>query len=133
MKTTEALAQKHQKHLLARISYAGNLTAQFRKAGGGPRNRVVYPVSADIMRAARIPGGTMPVIGHTLNWWDAPDEAEAAYLVAVLNAPCLEQAFAQSRESGRAFRPSSLAQGSSPPLRRRQPRPLPPCLPDGRC
>ena len=63
---------------------------------------VLRPASADIMRASRITGERMPVIDATLYWWDATDEAEALFLVAVLNAPPrLKQAFARSRDSGR--------------------------------
>lgn len=97
-----SIGKNTPKTLLDRIDYGSGLTAQLN-ADGGQSWRVVYPGSGDIMRAARLPPGNHPVIGHTLFWWDASTGAEAAYLVAVLNAPCLREAFLQARESGRHF------------------------------
>ena len=54
------------------------------------------------MRAARIIPG-LAIIGHSLHYYPAITEAEAAYLVGVLNAPALNPAFVASRTSGRHF------------------------------
>ena len=63
---------------------------------------VLYLGSGDVMRSARtFPGSG--VVGHTLFWYVAESEDEAAYLTALLNAPCLRQAFFESRDSGRDF------------------------------
>jgi len=63
---------------------------------------VLYPGSGDIMRASRFSPGD-GIIDYTLFRFVADSAEEAAYLVALLNAPCLNDAFVQSRSSGRHF------------------------------
>lgn len=87
--------------LLARMDFGSGLTAQLGLSGN-LRNVVVYPSSGDIMRACRLRAGEA-IIDATLYWFAAPSASEAAYLVAILNAPCLNQAFVESRTSGRHF------------------------------
>ena len=53
-------------------------------------------------RAARIHAGAA-VVTETLYWLTTRSDAEAGYLVALLNAVCLRRAFAESRESERDF------------------------------
>ena len=89
------------KTLLSQINFAGKLSAQF---GIETRQRrmVLYPGSGDIMRAARVAGGN-GFADSKLFWILLRNAHESAYLVAILNAPCLRQAFLESRESGRHF------------------------------
>ena len=89
------------KTLLSQINFAGKLSAQF---GIETRQRrmVLYPGSGDIMRAARVAGGN-GFADSKLFWILLRNAHESAYLVAILNAPCLRQAFLESRESGRDF------------------------------
>ena len=87
--------------LLTRINHNGGLSVQFPLHESG-RWLVVYPVSGDIMRACRIPEGTMS-LQHTTFRRPTETAEEAAFLVAVLNAPNLKTAFLQSRASGRHF------------------------------
>ena len=54
------------------------------------------------MRAAHIPEG-MAVMDSKLYWRTTHSVTEARYLVAVLNAPALEEAFRACRTSGRDF------------------------------
>ena len=63
---------------------------------------VLYPASGDLMRAARTRAG-VAVVNAKLYWLIVRSEAEAGYLVALLNARCLRRAFAESKESGRDF------------------------------
>ena len=63
---------------------------------------VLYPSSSDIMRAARSRGG-VAVVDSTLYWFATRSEAEAGYLVALLNTNCLRRAFSECKESGRDF------------------------------
>ncbi len=91
--------------LLERLDYQRNLSRQLPLVQAErvvPLTRVIYPVSGDIMRACRLPA-CADVVGHTIYHatFDAPEEA--AYLVALLNAPALNPAFVQSRRSGRHF------------------------------
>jgi len=87
--------------LLGQIDFASKLSSQL-PLRGGRRKMVLYPSSGDIMRACRfVPGSG--VIDYTLFRYLASSAGEAAYLVAMLNAPCLNDAFAQSRTSGRDF------------------------------
>ena len=89
------------KNLIAQINYAGKLSAQLplRSQSG---YLVIYPTSGDIMRAAHVSAG-MAAMGSTMYRRTVDSVTEARYLVAVLNAPCLEKAFLQSRRSGRHF------------------------------
>ena len=54
------------------------------------------------MRAARYYAGHA-VVDHGLYWYRAHSPGEAAYLTILLNTNCLQQAYADSRESGRDF------------------------------
>lgn len=88
-------------NLIARINYARALSSQLplRSQSGC---LVIYPASGDIMRAAHI-SADMAAIDSKVYRRIVDSIAEARYLVAVLNAPCLEKAFRQSRKSGRDF------------------------------
>ena len=90
------------KTLRARIDYGSNLSRQLLAARDKKRRTVLYPKSSDIMRAARV---TMQdeIANDTLYHWKAGSEEEAGYLVALLNAPGLGQAFVDARQSGRDF------------------------------
>ena len=89
------------KTLIEQFDFAGKLSGQPLKPGRGKR-MVLYPASADIMRAARAKAGTA-VINETVYWQVVRSNDEACYLVALLNANCLRRAFAECRESGRDF------------------------------
>ena len=87
--------------LIARFDHMGRLSAQQLTVQRG-RRVVLHPNSGDIMRAARTRAGEA-IADITLFWLAVSSEAEAGYLVALLNAQCLTRAFAESRESGRHF------------------------------
>ncbi len=90
------------KTLLDRIDFQRILQKQLVLPRNRARRLVLHPGSGDIMRAARkTPHGT--IIDSTLFRYLAATANEAAYLVCILNAPCLRQAFSESRESGRDF------------------------------
>lgn len=90
------------KTLLKRLDYRRELRRQLPLSNERGRSVVLYPTSADIMRAVRTDQATT-IVSHSLFHWTAPSEDEAAYLVAVLNAPCLTQTFVDCRPSGRHF------------------------------
>ena len=83
------------------INYHAALSAQLR-LNSARRTMVVYPSSGDIMRSCRLQP-TDIIIDSTLYWLVASNAKEAAYLTAILNAPCLNDAFVQARTSGRDF------------------------------
>ena len=87
--------------LIGRFDFQRHLSAQPLRQQRG-RRMVVYPSSGDIMRAARTHAG-IAAVDSTLYWLIVPTEAEAGYLVALLNAGCLRRAFAECKESGRDF------------------------------
>ena len=87
--------------LLERFDYSRALSAQPLRSQRG-RRMVLYPASADIMRAARTRAG-VAAVDSTLYWIAVQNEDEAGYLVALLNASCLKRAFAECKESGRDF------------------------------
>ncbi len=89
------------KSLLANLDFSSKLTKQLDTCNS-TQFVVVHPVSGDLMRGSRLrPKGN--VMGHGLFWFSATSDEEAAYLVALLNAPCLREAFVQCRASGRHF------------------------------
>ena len=88
--------------LLDRIDHLRNVTVQLPLQPETQRKLVLYPKSGDIMRAARRQVGH-GVVDHSLYWYRAHTSAEAAYLTVLLNTNCLQQAYADSRESGRDF------------------------------
>ena len=88
--------------LLERINYNRALSIQPNQPGKRP-TVVLQPASGDIMRAARIPPG-FAVLQDAIHYFQARTSDEAAFLVALLNAPCLTRAFAESRTSGRHFK-----------------------------
>ncbi len=90
------------KTLLTRINYHNELSAQLPLSAAPRAWMVIYPGSGDIMRAARVKVRSA-VVNSSVFWRKAGSAAEARYLVAVLNAPCLRQAFLHSRTSGRHF------------------------------
>ena len=89
------------KTLLAQIDYGKKLSTQLvlRK---GSRKMVIYPSSGDNMKACRICVRDA-IVDTTLYRHVATSEQEAAYLVCLMNADCLNEAFRQSRTSGRHF------------------------------
>ena len=95
----------HQpKPLMVLYRTMGALKAQLplEPATGREQVVVLYPASGDIMRGCRFqPGQAVIASGLYYLTCDTPDEA--AYLVALLNAPSLLEAFKSSRTSGRHF------------------------------
>ena len=87
--------------LIRQLDYNSKLGSQLPLTSSTEKKMVLCPRSGDIMRAGRFHGAG--VIDSTLYRWSAPSAEEAAYLVALLNAPSLRRAFAQSRTSGRDF------------------------------
>ena len=87
--------------LISQIDYAGKLSAQLPLRPRRVR-LVIYPTSGDVMRAAHLPGGRA-VMDSNVYRRAMDSVTEARYLVAVLNAPALEDAFRACRTSGRHF------------------------------
>ena len=101
----KALGRTTPTTLLAHLDYQGKASRQLPLAPAdrdAPLTRVIYPTSSDIMRGCRTQARTQ-LIDATLyrSTFETPEEA--AYLVALLNAPALNAAFVQSRRSGRDF------------------------------
>ncbi|MXX94633.1 MAG: SAM-dependent DNA methyltransferase [Gammaproteobacteria bacterium] len=88
-------------NLISLIDFHSALSVQLHQTGT-KKNMVVYPASGDIMRAYRTKP-TEAIIDSTLYWFAAPTANEAAYLTSILNAPSLNNAFVESRTSGRDF------------------------------
>ena len=88
--------------LLQRLDHVRALSAQLPLRPESQRKLVLYPASGDVMRAARHQVGNA-VVEHALYWYRAHTSAEAAYLTILLNATCLQQAYKDSRQSGRHF------------------------------
>lgn len=95
------------KTLISQIDYAGKLSSQLlqspRRLKTEDRRVVLYPASSDIMRASRYDANSSSIVGSKLYRWTADSTEEAAYLVGILNAPSLSEAFKELRTSGRDF------------------------------
>ena len=89
------------KTLLSRFDYSRLLSLQL-DIRTRERRMVIYPSSGDHMRAVRVAGGS-GYVDSTLFWFLVRSAKEAGYLVSILNSSCLDQAFSESRESGRHF------------------------------
>ena len=87
--------------LLSRLDYGAALTRQLITYSD-ELSMVVHPTSGDVMRSCRMRPGK-GVLDSSLYRLIVANSSEAAYLVALLNAPAMKEAFAQSRESGRHF------------------------------
>ena len=91
--------------LLGRLDFNNKLSRQLplQDAAANPAlTRLLYPGSGDVMRGGRTQSG-VAIIGHTLFDHVFETAEEAAYLVALLNAPALREAFKQAQSSGRHF------------------------------
>ena len=87
--------------LIEQIDFRKKLSRQLGWDGSdGTKRTVLYPKSGDIMRACR---GAVTIVNDGLYYWEARSAQEAAYLVALLNAPSLNGAYVSARESGRDF------------------------------
>ena len=89
--------------LWAQVNFQDKLTRQTTTAanGEGPR-KVIYNKSGRIgLRAARISPDT--ITNDTLYHFTCSSESEAAYLTALLNADCLQEAYRQSQKTRRHF------------------------------
>ena len=89
--------------LWERLNFQNGLTRQTASAADGEDSRkVIYNKSGRIgLRAARIPPDT--ITNDTLYHFTCFTESEAAYLTALLNADCLQEAYRQSQKARRDF------------------------------
>ena len=91
------------KTLWARMNFQNGLTRQTAFAGTGEgRRKVLYNKSGRIgLRAARVSPDV--IAENTLYYLICQTETEAAYLAALLNADCLQEAYRQSQKTRRHF------------------------------
>ena len=91
------------KTLWARLNSQNGLTRQTESATGGEGLRkVLYNASGRIgLRASRETPDT--IASHALYHISCSTESEAAYLAALLNADCLQEAYRQSQRTRRHF------------------------------
>ena len=116
----KAAGRQTPRTLVKRFDYARNLSTQPMRPQRG-RRMVLYPGSGDIMRAARTRAG-FATVDSTLFWLTVHTEAEAGYIVALLNARCLRRAFAECKESGRHFQLNPLRKIPIPKYDRTDPK-----------
>ncbi|MCY4289387.1 MAG: N-6 DNA methylase [Aestuariivita sp.] len=91
--------------LLSQINYRRKAECQLpleRWDNDAIMNCVIYPGSGDVMRACRSQA-RKSVLDSSLYYSTFETADEAAYLVSILNAPCLMKAFVAARRSGRDF------------------------------
>ena len=89
--------------LWGRVNYQNELVRQTSlEQANDDRRKVLYNASGRIgLRAARVANDA--IAEHSLYHFSCRSEAEAAYLVSLLNADCLQEAFRQSKKSVRHF------------------------------
>jgi len=103
------VGDRNPETLIERVNFNNAASKQIdalRKNATPLKCMVVYPGSADIMRASRMPANEV-VIHFSVYWAILGSEAESAYLVSMLNASRLTKAFAEARGSGRSMVKSS--------------------------
>ena len=90
------------RNLLDRINYQGKLLRQTANiAENGELTKLLYNEAGQILRACRVRPSVLAA--HSVYYGTLSTPDEAAYLTAVLNAPCLQLAYQQSRKSDRHF------------------------------
>jgi hypothetical protein len=91
------------KTLWERLDNQKGLTRQTELVTGGEgRRKVLYNASGRVgLRATRVSPNT--IVSHSLYHCISSSESEAAYLTALLNADCLQEAFRQSQKTRRHF------------------------------
>ena len=89
--------------LWAQVDYQNKLTRQTASMSSGEgRRKVLYNKSGRIgLRAARVSPDV--IAENTLYYLTCQTETEAAYIVALLNADCLQEAYRQSQKTRRHF------------------------------
>ena len=103
----ESIYQKHKgpnqpEKLIQRLDYNGELTNQIEASCNPGKCVVIYPQSGAIMRATRMESKEH-ILEKSIYRSQFSTPKEAAYLVSLLNSPCLTEAFAESRQSDRHF------------------------------
>ncbi len=99
------LGRSTPKTLIDQINFQRKISTQLDLHNTGStslKTLLVYPGSGDIMRAARMSVGHA-IADSTVYWFNADSENESAFLVGILNASVLQDAFAEARNSGRHF------------------------------
>ena len=98
-----ALGTSTPRTLWDRIDRNRGLTRQLDSAvdSDGRDLKVVHNSSGAILRAARF-ASTLPA-NHNCYHYIAGSEEESGYLVAILNAPCMQSAYQDARRSDRDF------------------------------
>lgn len=89
--------------LLARLDHQKALSSQLPESNSrrNKRTRVVYNGSGSSLRSARV--SLTQIVEHGCYRYDAKEEEEALYLVAILNARALQERFRNSRVTDRHF------------------------------
>lgn len=81
--------------LSANVDRYRTLTGQLAGADAGACTKVFYNKSGNTLRAARGPNSL--IADDKLYWYNAESSNEALYLIAVLNAECLQDAWRESK------------------------------------
>jgi len=90
--------------LLGRIDYQRKLSRQLPLDDSRAKRRVVYNTSGgDFLRAARLRDGEDRCMSNRLYHWMADSENEALFLIALLNADSLQNAYQSAKKSERDF------------------------------
>lgn len=97
----ERIYQERSKgKLLENIDHHNKLSKQLPIIYQEDQRLFLYPTSGNHMRAAR----SIPrIIDSTLYYFKFDQPVQAAFLVGILNASCLDRAFRESKSSGRHF------------------------------
>jgi len=99
------LGRSTPKTLIDRINFQRKISSQLKMHSETQTTEkvlVVYPGSGDIMRAARMRVGCV-IVDSKVYWYKAESVYESAFLVGILNASALSDAFKEARNSGRDF------------------------------
>ena len=95
--------KSNPQNLYSRINYQNKIVKQIihnKSPGATTKSKVIYNTSGQWLRASRI---NPQLLAESGCYHSTFDIEEAAYLVSILNADCLQKAFQQTRKSDRHF------------------------------
>ena len=102
-KENKGKGKRNPDSLLDRINFNSALRKQLPiTLGKTDQLQVVYNKAGQHVRAARCNRSKI-VVEHACYWWNADSEEEARYLICLLNAQCLQDAYRECRNSDRDF------------------------------
>ena len=105
--------EKSSSTLFENLDYRKYISRQLKCTKSNTRTKVIYNKAGSYLRAARV--RIDELAGQTLYWLIADSEAEALFLLGILNAPCMQPVWLSRRTSKLDFHTSVFRNTPIPP------------------